>query len=104
MTRRLHRRHHAIGTDRDDAIDLLEWSDARAELQQAMDDYQRREKVLDRLMLLAQEGNDPALNKRIEGMYDRAWNVYLRKAGKLPATASARAKTEAALPGRGENP
>jgi hypothetical protein len=69
-------------------------AEKQAIIKKASDEFLRREKVVDRLMQHAMESGDPELAKRLEALYDRAWNIYQKKSGMIPVVGSASAKTE----------
>ncbi len=50
--------------------------------------YSRRMEVCDRLMEVAVQNNDDAMQARIEQLKDRAWEVYQQRTGALTASGS----------------
>jgi hypothetical protein len=51
--------------------------------------YSRRMEVCDRLMEVAVQNNDDAMQARIEQLKDRAWELYQQRTGALTASGSA---------------
>ena len=72
----------------------------------AHEELLRRQNVLDKLMQLALESGDKALEKKVEYLGERAWTVYLHKSGQSASSAVARQKdgAETGKNQRGEEP